>query len=311
MARHQSIDFAPVLGFGMQRISLRTMSTSQTSPRSLSLALFALLTSQTILCAQSTPSFDSNTKEIGAKACAPAPVKPIKRAKHPAKTNAIDWTTMASTYSHDAQGQRVDQFAAAVEPQSNERADYVRSGYRSSRSSLQTGFSADHYHVTEQWGQPVQPYGQWRYPNRPFSVPYSQWGPQLPQVLGVGTPWGGNNRWNGGPWPFHPGMGQPGMGQPGMGQPGMGQPGPAGPNGPNGPMFPAGNNWNGNSNWNGNPWGPQGFGNGTGNGFNNFGLGVGPANALPASQDEYYQQAPTLRAPGSHHWNGPFQMPNN
>lgn len=194
-------------------------------------------------------------------------VRPIQRAKTRA-TSSADWTTMASTYTHDQDGHRVDQYALAVEPQSMERPDYVRSGYRNTRSSLQAGFSADHYHLTEQWGQSVQPYGQWRYPYRPFSVPYGQWGPQLPQVVV------GGNQWNAfGQRGFNPGL--PGNGNfvPGVNGPvqqgnmsGMGV----------GPMMQG-------------QMAPGGFGNAVGNGP----WSVGPVNVLPAGQDEYYPQAPT------------------
>ena len=40
------------------------------------------------------------------------------------KSPAVDWTTMASTYTHDATGQRIDQHTRAMEPESNERADF-------------------------------------------------------------------------------------------------------------------------------------------------------------------------------------------
>lgn len=144
-------------------------------------------------------------------------VLPIQRARKNAKPITADWTTMAATYTHDQDGQRVDQYAMTVDPQSMERPDFVRSGSRSTRSTLQAGLSADHYHVTEQWGQPIQPYGEWRYPNRPFSVPYGQGG------------------------------------------------------------------------------GTQG----------NF--GVGPANVLPAGQDEYYPQAPTYQPMSGGGFQSPFR----
>ena len=137
--------------------------------------------------------------------CDSSAVKTIRRVtelyvKKSSKGN-IDWTTMASTYTHDPQGQRVDQFSTGIEPVAIERPDFVRSGYRHTRSTLQAGSGADHYHSVEQWGPNVRPYGEWRYPTRPFSVPYPVWGPQLPQVLGGGFPWGGvpfGNATNGG-----------------------------------------------------------------------------------------------------------------
>lgn len=285
----------------LQETSLRSMSTTTNSIvriASFGLAAFGL-SCVSYAQTESLPEKKPSTKIVSDNPTCRSEVLPIKRTKKPSKSVAADWTTVASTYTHDQQGQRVDQYAMAVEPQSNERPDFVKSGFRSSRSSLQVGFSADHYHTTEQWGQPVRPYGEWRYPNRPFSVPYGQWGPQLPQVVV------GGNQWNAfGPRALNPGMMNPGMGQ-------------AGPVGvPNG-------NWNENGNWNGNG---NGFGeangngngqiapnangawNGNGNSFapawpqgnNGFGgFGVGPGNVLPAGQDEYYQQAPTYFAPGT------------
>ena len=255
------------------------------SNQALRFALFSwtLVLSAQFACAQAP-----------ATSCMPSSdtvVAPIKRVKQPTKKVAVDWTTMPSTYSHDSNGQRVDQYAVAVEPQSNDRQDYVRSGFRHTRSSLQAGFSSDHYHITEQWGQPVQPYGQWRYPTRPFSVPYGAWGPQLPQVVG-GIPWFGTP---GNPGQNHPmGNGPPGGGNnpwvgsgagigPGSGQwPSVGPWGAGNPTGFGGGQFGNGQPGNGN--------GQPGFGNGSFGG----GFGVGPNNVLPASQDEYYQQSPSL-----------------
>ncbi len=127
-------------------------------------------------------------------------VLPIERKKVPYQQarigrNVIDWTTAASTYTHNDSGQRVDQFAEGAGATVVERKDFQRSGFRHSRSTLQTGFSSDNYHSVEQWGPDVRPYGEWRYPNRPFAVPYGMWGPQPPQVMG-GMPWG----------PGYPGM---------------------------------------------------------------------------------------------------------
>ena len=220
-------------------------------------------------------------------------VRPIQRAKKPAKPISADWTTMASTYTHDQDGHRVDQYALAVEPQSMERPDYTRSGYRSTRSSLQAGFSADHYQMTEQWGQPVQPYGQWRYPFRPFSVPYGQWGPQLPQVVV------GGNQWNAlGQRGFNPGL--PGNGNfvPGLNGPVQQGIMPGSGGGPISQWQTAqsgfGNNV-GNGQWSGPDGGMQG------------GFGVGPANVLPAGQDEFYPQAPTYFPLTSDGFQSPFR----
>lgn len=96
---------------------------------------------------------------------------------------ADDWMTWPSTYTHDKQGVRVDQYAMAVEPMGPDRSSYQRSGYRHFRSTLQAGQSADNYHVVEQFGAPVVPYEQWRFPFRPYGVPYDAWGPQTPMNM--------------------------------------------------------------------------------------------------------------------------------
>ncbi len=133
----------------------------------------------------------------------------------------IDWTQAPSTYTHNAYGQRVDQYSPGVQPTVAQQTNYQQSGYRHTRSNLAYGGSVDNLHIVEEWGRPVRPYGEWLYPNRPFAVPYSQWGPQP-----VITPWG-----------VWPGMGGPGW--PGGG--GGALPGPpAGPGGQPG----AGGGWN-------------------------------------------------------------------
>ncbi len=264
------------------------MSTSTNQMNRFVLFSFVTVSMVCVANAQSTERSDKDsrvTQRIVQPAC-PSEVRPIQRTTKPAKLAALDWTTLTSTYTHDQGGQRVDQFALAVEPQSMERADFVKSGYRHTRSTLQAGFSSDNYHLTEQWGQPVRPYGEWRYPNRPFSVPYGQWGPQLPQVVV------GGNQWNGfGPMGMNPGMQNNTMGNLGAGVTG---PNMSGPNslGGNWQSIPGGN---GNAN---SPWSSQGMG-------TQGGFGVGPGNVLPAGQDEYYQQAPTYHPmPG-----GSFQSP--
>ncbi len=145
---------------------------------------------------------------------------------------ADDWMTWASTYTHDPySGYRVDQFAAGEQPQAPNREDFSRSGYRHYRSTLQAGQSADNLHVVEQWGRPVVPYEQWRFPFRPYAVPYDAWGPQAPYGItngsfqfGVGAsppPNSGAGYTN--PYgPGNPGPGIPGAGIPGAGN--MGQP---------------------------------------------------------------------------------------
>ena len=94
----------------------------------------------------------------------------------------VDWTTLPSTFTHDVSGNRVDQYAEGIQPTTNEASDRQRSGYRHTRSTLQAGSSVDNFHIVDRWGGPVQPYGEWRYPYRPYSVPYGAWGPQNPQV---------------------------------------------------------------------------------------------------------------------------------
>ncbi|MEZ6090097.1 MAG: hypothetical protein R3C05_19135 [Pirellulaceae bacterium] len=41
---------------------------------------------------------------------------------------------------------------------------------------MQYGQAADNYHSVERWGEPVRPYGEWRFPVRPYSTPYGAWG---------------------------------------------------------------------------------------------------------------------------------------
>jgi hypothetical protein len=168
----------------------------------------------------------------------------------------VDWTTLPSTYTHDQNGRRVDQYALAFEPQSNERPDFQTAGFRHTRSTLQAGTSADNYHLVERWGPPVQPYGEWRYPYRPFSVPYGAWGPQSPLVNVQGASGG----WRGGlPWIY--GNIQPAAGQNGFA-----------------PILPPTGS------------GQGGFEAGYPQWWNGF--GVGPGNALRPDQDDYYPAAP-------------------
>jgi hypothetical protein len=248
---------------------------------------------------------------------------------------AVDWTTLPSTYTHDATGQRVDQYAQIVEPEGPSRADFVRSGYTHTRSSLQVGFNADHYHVTEQWGPQVRPYGEWRYPFRPFAVPYGAWGPQLPQVAagGIGFgPWGfpGAGGWgqvppggfpNGG---FPNGGGQNGGGpnggapngwmQQGAGQMGAGQmqgmgPGMQGSGVPVQGMPPGGHP--GMQPGYGHPQGVPWWGYPGVSPYPPFGgvgpFGVGPGNALAPIQEDYYPQAPIYQQPSDGYFNSPYR----
>lgn len=109
---------------------------------------------------------------------------------------ADDWMTWASTYTHEPMhGQRIDQYAVPVQPVVPHDPSFQRSGYRHYRSTLQGGDSSDNMHVVEQWGAPVVPYEQWRFPFRPYGVPYDAWGPQAPYGIingnfgaGIGYP---------------------------------------------------------------------------------------------------------------------------
>lgn len=139
---------------------------------------------------------------VGAGLLAPAPSRAIDPQACQGCVPSVDWTTLASTYTHDQQGRRVDRYAMGVEPTTIERPDYQQSGFRHTRSSLQAGTSSDNFHVVERWGGPVQPYGEWRYPYRPFAVPYGAWGPQPPavNVQGAGG-WFGRPGFSGFPQP--------------------------------------------------------------------------------------------------------------
>lgn len=167
---------------------------------------------------------------------------------------ADDWMTWASTYTHSPEnGQRVDQYAVAEQPLAPFREDFSRSGYRNFRSTLQAGQSADNVHVVEQWGRPVIPYEQWRFPFRPYAVPYNAWGPQAPYGITNGSfqaNLGGNPGGNGvagsgvspnggyGAAGYGSG-GYGGMGQSGSGQWGGGQNNAYGPNASRGfPLTP-------------------------------------------------------------------------
>jgi hypothetical protein len=88
---------------------------------------------------------------------------------------AADWVTAPSYFTHDPQtGQRCAQFAP-VPPVF--ASNYQRSVYHHTRSALQVGDSIDIYHQVDEYGKPVRPYDEWRFPYRPYSVPYQLWGP--------------------------------------------------------------------------------------------------------------------------------------
>ena len=133
---------------------------------------------------------------------------------------AADWIFMPSYYSHDPQtGERVTQFAATEPVFVEVPADYVRSGYRHTQSRIQAGGSADHLHLTEEWGRAVRPYGEWERPFRPYSVPYDLWAPPyVPGGAPGGYPYpygesGYGYGYGSGPWPGHGPAAGPGHGR--------------------------------------------------------------------------------------------------
>jgi hypothetical protein len=102
--------------------------------------------------------------------------------------SADDWMIWPSTYTHEpVRGQRVDQYALPVQPIAQRDPSFQRSGYRNYHSTLQGANSADNIHVVEQWGAPVVPYEQWRFPFRPYGTPYDAWGPQAPYGIFNGS----------------------------------------------------------------------------------------------------------------------------
>ena len=102
---------------------------------------------------------------------------------------AADWITEPSFFTHDQSGQRVTQYTPIGPFYVVQTPGYLKSGYHHTRSSLQVGSSVDHYHQVEEWGRPVRPYDEWRFPNRPYSVPYEVWGPPY---AGLGYGFGRN-----------------------------------------------------------------------------------------------------------------------
>lgn len=130
-----------------------------------------------------------------------------------------DWLTRPSTYTHDlATGQRVSQYAPIAAPAAPQPTNFRTSGYTHTRSTINFGQSSDNYHRVETWGDPVRPYGEWRFPYRPYSTPYPNWGAPF-AGLGAGAGFG-----------FGPGFLPPGRGYPHQG--GQANPYPAGPRSP-------------------------------------------------------------------------------
>jgi len=111
-------------------------------------------------------------------ACSPALHSPAR----------ADWLTLPGPYSHDpVSGQRVTRYAPEESPQVPIAADFRTSGFTHTRSTIAYGQSADNYHRVEKWGDPVRPYGEWRFPYRPYSTPYPNWGPPFGGLqLGIG-----------------------------------------------------------------------------------------------------------------------------
>lgn len=116
--------------------------------------------------------------------------------------SAADWITAPSYYSHDPQTAKPVSQYAAIGPYYYLHADVMRSGYRHIRSSIQVGGSADNFHIVEEFGNPVRPYDEWRFPYRPYSAPYPLWG-NANAGAGFGVPFGGG---------FGPGFGGGGFG---------------------------------------------------------------------------------------------------
>jgi hypothetical protein len=131
--------------------------------------------------------------------------------------HSADWLTLPSTYTHNlSTGQRVSQFAPDVAPAAPQPTNFRSSGYTHTRSTINFAQSSDNYHRVETWGDPVRPYGEWRFPHRPYSSPYPNWGaPYAGLGVGFGI----------GPGIFPNGQGNPYQG----GQP---NPYPAGPQSP-------------------------------------------------------------------------------
>ncbi|MFK8115001.1 MAG: hypothetical protein AB8B91_22555 [Rubripirellula sp.] len=108
---------------------------------------------------------------------------------------AADWLTLPSTYTHDAaSGVRMSQHTPITGPAAPTVSNFRTSGYTHTRSSLNYGASADNYHRVERWGDPIRPYGEWRFPYRPYSTPYPNWGAPLAGLNAGGFGFGGGYR---------------------------------------------------------------------------------------------------------------------
>jgi len=122
---------------------------------------------------------------------------------------AADWLTAPSYYTHDtSSGERVAQYSPIGPFYYYARPDYLKSGYRQYRSTIDLGNSSDNLHIVETWGAPVRPYDEWRFPYRPYSAPYPGWGPPY-GGLGGGTggyPYSGGGGFGFGGFPFFPGF---------------------------------------------------------------------------------------------------------
>src|SRR5262245_28222943 len=131
-----------------------------------------------------------------------------------APAGAADWITAPSYFTHDpTSGERVCQYSPIGPFYYYIRPDYLKSGYRQYRSTIDLGNSSDNMHIVETWGAPVRPYEEWRFPFRPFSAPYQDWGPPF-GGLGGGNglyPYsgGGFGGFGGGFSPWFPGGGFP------------------------------------------------------------------------------------------------------
>jgi hypothetical protein len=135
----------------------------------------------------------------------------------PGSAAAADWITAPSTYTHDPMtAERVAQYSPIGPFYYYARPDYLKSGYRNYRSTIDLGNSSDNLIITEQWGGPVRPFEEWRFPYRPYSVPYDLWGPPYGGLGNYGLFYGGFP----GPYPYGGFGGAPATGAAAGGLPG-------------------------------------------------------------------------------------------